>query len=129
MSDGKIMSEEVIIGRRYTVVIPKSIREKIGLKEGQKVFVREQAGRIVIEPLPTDPYKTLSAVLGDLKYVEEKHEKVAEGWLKKTAGRLAQRKKLEGKADKVLASMFGADRKHPVKYTQKEHQEFVADKH
>jgi AbrB family looped-hinge helix DNA binding protein len=79
------MSEEVIIGRRYTMVIPKSIRKKMGLKEGQKVFVREQGGKILIEPLPTDPYKTLAAVLGDFTYVEEKHEKVAEGWLKKVA--------------------------------------------
>ncbi|MGH9878412.1 MAG: AbrB/MazE/SpoVT family DNA-binding domain-containing protein, partial [Nitrososphaerales archaeon] len=58
------MSEEVIIGRRYTMVIPKSIRKKIGLKEGQKVFVREQDGKILIEPLPANPYKTLAAVLG-----------------------------------------------------------------
>ncbi len=79
------MSEEVTIGRRYTMVIPKSIRKKMDLKEGQKVFVREQAGKILIEPLPTDPYKTLGAVLGDFTYVEEKHEKIAEGWLKKAA--------------------------------------------
>ena len=79
------MSEEAIIGRRYTIVIPKSIRNKIGLKEGQRVFVREQVGKIVIEPLPLDPYKTLAAVLGDFTYVEEKHEKIAEAWLKKVA--------------------------------------------
>jgi AbrB family looped-hinge helix DNA binding protein len=79
------MSEEVLIGRRYTVVIPKSIRKKMGLKEGQKVFVREQAGKILIEPLPVDPYKTLAALLGDFTYVEKKHEKVAEGWSKKVA--------------------------------------------
>jgi len=79
------MSEEAIIGRRYTLVIPKSVRKRVGLKEGQRVFVREQEGRIVIEPLPADPYKTLAAVLGDFTYVEEKHEKLAEGWLKKVA--------------------------------------------
>lgn len=79
------MSEEVTIGRRYTMVIPKSIRKKLGLKEGQKLFVREQAGKILIEPLPADPYKTLAALLGDFTYAEEKHEKVAEGWLKKIA--------------------------------------------
>ncbi|MGH9878794.1 MAG: AbrB/MazE/SpoVT family DNA-binding domain-containing protein, partial [Nitrososphaerales archaeon] len=66
-------------------VIPKSIRKKIGLKEGQKVFVREQDGKILIEPLPANPYKTLAAVLGNFTYVEEKHEKLAEGWLKKVA--------------------------------------------
>lgn len=79
------MSDEITIGRRYTLVIPKSIRKKLGLKEGQKVFVREQEGMIVIEPLPSDPYKTLAMVLGDFTYVEEKHERLAEGWLKKVA--------------------------------------------
>jgi len=79
------MSEEAIIGRRYVMVIPKSIRKKIGLREGQRVFVREQAGKIIVEPLPLDPYKTLAAVLGDFTYVEEKHEKIAEAWSKKVA--------------------------------------------
>ncbi|MEM3084911.1 MAG: AbrB/MazE/SpoVT family DNA-binding domain-containing protein [Nitrososphaerales archaeon] len=73
------------MGRRYTIVIPKSIRVRLGLKEGQKVLVREHGGKIVIEPLPLDPYKTLAAVLGDFTYVEEKHEKIAEAWLKKIA--------------------------------------------
>jgi len=67
------------------MVIPKSIRKRMGLKEGQKVFVREEAGKILIEPLPVDPYKTLAAVLGDFTYDEKKHEKLAEGWLKKVA--------------------------------------------
>ncbi len=79
------MSEEATIGRRYTIVIPKSIRKKIALKEGQKVFVREYAGKIEIEPLPVDPYKTLATVLGDFTYVEKKHEKVAGRWLKQVA--------------------------------------------
>lgn len=79
------MSEEAIIGRRYTLVIPKSVRKRIGLKEGQRVFVREQEGRILIEPLPTDPYKTLATILGDFTYVEEEHEKLAERWVNKVA--------------------------------------------
>ena len=33
------------------------------------------------------------------------------------------------KSEKVPVSMFGADRKLRVKYTQKEHEEFVADEH
>ncbi len=85
MSDEIRMSEEIMIGRRYTVVIPKSIRKKMGLREGQKLFLSEQSGKIIIEPLPSDPYKTLASVLGDFTYIEEKHEKATEGWLKKAA--------------------------------------------
>ena len=40
---------------------------------------------LMTEALPTDPYKILAAVLGHFTYVEEKHEKVAERWLKKAA--------------------------------------------
>ncbi|MEM2791262.1 MAG: AbrB/MazE/SpoVT family DNA-binding domain-containing protein [Thermofilaceae archaeon] len=33
------------------VVIPKRIREKAGIREGSRVRVRAEGGRIVIEPL------------------------------------------------------------------------------
>jgi len=79
------MSEEITIGRRFSVVIPKKVREKLGLKQGQRALMRDEDGRIVIEPLPEDPYKVLSEALGDFTYSEEKYEKKAEEWLKKVA--------------------------------------------
>jgi hypothetical protein len=33
------------------------------------------------------------------------------------------------KSEKIPVSTFGADREHLIKYTQKEHEEFVADEH
>ena len=42
------MSEEAIIGRRYTLVIPKSVRKRIGLKEGPVSYTHLT--------LPTTPY-------------------------------------------------------------------------
>ncbi|MFY3740038.1 MAG: hypothetical protein HMLIMOIP_000463 [Candidatus Nitrosomirales archaeon] len=33
------------------------------------------------------------------------------------------------RSEKIPVSMFGADREHLIKYTQKEHEEFVADEH
>ena len=44
--------EEAIIGRRFTLVIPKSIREEIGLKEGQRVLVLS----LIHISEPTRPY-------------------------------------------------------------------------
>lgn len=79
------MSEEVTVGRRFSVVIPKKVREKAKLKEGQRALVRYEGTAIIIEPLPEDPYKVLSEALGDFSYREEKHEKKAEEWLKKVA--------------------------------------------
>jgi len=79
------MSEEVTIGRRFSFVIPKRVRENLGLREGQRVLVRHEGEVIVVEPLPEDPYKELSEALGDFSYSEEKYEKRAEEWLKKVA--------------------------------------------
>jgi AbrB family looped-hinge helix DNA binding protein len=80
------MSEESIIGRRYTLVIPKAVREELTLKEGQRVLIRVENGRIVIEPLPWDPYEVLEKIVGE-PYEEEREEARAERWLKSHAGR------------------------------------------
>lgn len=80
------MSEEIVVGRRYTLVIPKSIREELGLEEGQRAFIYIEGGKIVIEPFPGDPFKALGDVIGE-PYVEAKEEAQAEKWVKKRAGR------------------------------------------
>jgi len=79
------MSEEVTIGRRFTLVIPKAVRRLVGLREGQRALVRAEAGRIVVEALPTNPYDVLAEAVGDIQYSEAKHEKKAEEWLRKNA--------------------------------------------
>lgn len=80
------MSEEVVVGRRYTLVIPKNIREKLGLKEGQIALARIEEGKIIIEPLPSDPFKVLGEVIRE-PYNETKEEAKAERWLRQHAGR------------------------------------------
>ncbi len=80
------MSEEVVIGRRHVLVVPKAIREQLGLKEGQTVLMRLEDKRIVIEPLPSDPYEVLAEVIRE-PYTEAKDEPRAEDWLRRHAGR------------------------------------------
>jgi AbrB family looped-hinge helix DNA binding protein len=80
------MSEESVVGRRHTVVIPKAVRDRLALKEGQRVMVRAEGGKIVIEPLPCDPLKVLEQVLG-APYKEGVEERRAEEWVKRHAGR------------------------------------------
>jgi len=80
------MSEEVVIGRRYTLVIPKKAREELNLKEGQRVMVRVEDGRIILEPFPWDPYRVLEEIVTE-PYEESKDEAKAEEWLKKHANR------------------------------------------
>jgi len=79
------MSEEAVIGRRYTLVIPKAVREQLTLRQGQRVLICVEGGRIIIEPLPWDPYKVMEEVVGE-PYEEEREEVKAEEWLKKHAG-------------------------------------------
>ena len=68
------------IGRRYTLVIPKEIREKANIKEGSLVIIRVVDNRIIIETLPDDPFKVLEEVIGE-PYYEEKDEEKAIKWL------------------------------------------------
>ncbi len=79
------MSEEIIIGRRFTLVIPKNTRRQLNLKEGQHLHIRVEGGRIVLEPFPLDPYKVLASVVHE-SYDEKHDEPKAEEWLKKHAG-------------------------------------------
>ena len=78
------MSERVSIGKRFTIVIPKPLRKKLNFKEGQRLLVRLEAGRLLIEPLPADPYGSLERLIGE-PYNEERDEKRVEEWLKKRA--------------------------------------------
>lgn len=52
--------EEVVVGKRFTVVIPKAVRDEVGLKEGRRALVYCEGGRIVTEPLPSDPFEVLA---------------------------------------------------------------------
>lgn len=80
------MSEEVTVGRRFTLVIPKAVRQLVGLKEGQRALVRAEGGRIIVEALPANPYDVLAETIGEIRYSEARHEEKAEEWLRKVAG-------------------------------------------
>ncbi len=80
------MSEQVAIGKRFTIVIPKGIRRKLDLREGQSLLIRAEESKLVLEPLPADPYDVLKRVIGE-PYEERKDEKRSEKWLKSHAHR------------------------------------------
>jgi AbrB family looped-hinge helix DNA binding protein len=79
-------SEEVKVGKRFTVVIPKKVRKLVNLQEGQRALMYVEDGKIVIEPLLADPFKTLEEIVRE-PYEEEKEEKKVEEWLRERAGR------------------------------------------
>lgn len=61
------------------------MRKAVPLKEGQDVLVRAEGERIVIEPLPENPYEILARVIGQ-PYNERRDEPRADKWLKRHAG-------------------------------------------
>jgi len=79
------MSEQTIVGKRFTIVVPKSLRRKLNLREGQTIMMRAEEGKLLIEPLPADPYAVLKKVIGK-PYEERKDERKAEAWIKSRAG-------------------------------------------
>ena len=81
-----MISEEALIGKRYTLVIPKPVREEMGLREGQRVLMYVEDGKLIIEPMPLNPYQILEEIVGE-PYDEGEEEMKAEEWLKKNAGR------------------------------------------
>jgi AbrB family looped-hinge helix DNA binding protein len=83
---GVLTSEEVVVGKRYALVVPKSIREELGIEEGQRTLMRVEEGKIIIEPLPVDPFRLLGEIIRE-PYDEAKEEAKAERWLRKHAGR------------------------------------------
>lgn len=77
----------MVIGKQSTLRIPKTILEKLSLKEGQRVLIRVEAEKLVLEPLPLaqDPYEVLAQVVG-APYEEAVDEPEAEAWVKRHAG-------------------------------------------
>lgn len=54
------------------LVIPSEIRAKYNLSKGDRFLVREEAGRIVLEPLPRHPLLELRGAFGlDVDLVEQ----------------------------------------------------------
>lgn len=77
-------SDRAIVGKRFCIVVPKAVRKKLNLREGQRVIVRADEGKLVIEPLPSEPLKVLERVIGE-PYNERRDERKAELWAIKHA--------------------------------------------
>ena len=49
------------------IVIPKEIRDKIGMKVGNRVLIEEMRGAVLIMPEPEDPLKAMVGLLKDYR--------------------------------------------------------------
>jgi len=80
------LSVIIRVGKKYTIVIPKEVRKRIGLSEGSLLLARVVGNKIVLEPLPDDPFKVLDQLITE-PYSEGVDEKRAEKWLLENASR------------------------------------------
>lgn len=62
--------ETVTVSSKYQVVIPRSVRERLGIKPGQQVQVIPYGDRI--EVVPVRPARELRGVLAGLKNTFER---------------------------------------------------------
>ncbi len=61
-----MIKETLIVSDRGQITIPKSIRDKYGIKPKQPVIIEEKNGEIVIKPVVTIPKNKLKTLARDL---------------------------------------------------------------
>ena len=74
-------SDVVRVGKKFTLVIPKKVREMLGIKEGDLLSVKVKEGKIIMEPKKSDSFQVLERIIGE-PYDERRDEKKAEEWLR-----------------------------------------------
>lgn len=77
------LDEIVKVQTKGLLTIPKKLRLKIGLEEKDLVKIREEKGRLVIEPLRTLPYPVRSYTEEELKEFLELDRKETKNLKKK----------------------------------------------
>ena len=55
--------KEIIVTRKYQITIPRDIREKLGIKVGDRLLIRLEGERIILEPIrPRDALSNLATI-------------------------------------------------------------------
>ena len=56
--------ETSVVTTKGQIVVPSKIRTKFGIKKGTKVAFIEQNGKLIIQPLDQNYFKSLAGILG-----------------------------------------------------------------
>jgi AbrB family looped-hinge helix DNA binding protein len=86
------MSARTTLSAKGQVVIPKDVRDRLGLKPGQKLDVCESGGAIVLRPAHVGPTLTMEEAVERLREIirydgppvsiEEMNQTIDEEWAK-----------------------------------------------
>ena len=66
--------------RKHRVTLPKEVRKRFRMIEGQKFFLLPYGDDLIIKSIPKDPSKELSRIIEDFQFDREDRRK-AEKWL------------------------------------------------
>jgi len=77
-----MLEESIRVGKKNVVVIPSKIRKEVSIGEGDLVKIRAEGGKIVIEKMPSEPFKVLAKVSGE-PYDEKRDERKANAWIRR----------------------------------------------
>lgn len=70
----------ITVSSKGQVVIPQEIREKMKIREGQRVKIEEVDGTIIIVPVPKDPVRALKGITKETKGSTEIVRTIRKGW-------------------------------------------------
>jgi len=65
---------------RYRLTLPKEVRKRFRIVEGQKFFLVPHGDDLIMKAVPEDPSKEMSKITGNFQF-NKKDRKKAEKWL------------------------------------------------
>jgi len=54
--EGANMEVSVKISKKGQITLPKRVREALGVKAGEKLVIKEEEGKVLIEKAPSSPF-------------------------------------------------------------------------
>ncbi len=70
----------VELDKRHRVTLPREVRKRFKVVEGQKFYLVPYGDELIMKPVPIDPSKELSKIVGDFQFTR-KDRKKTEKWL------------------------------------------------
>ena len=84
------MMDTAVVSVKGQLLIPVSLRRKVGIKKGTRVFLEEKNGDIIVHPVTPDFYERNFGILkggGLLKLLKEDRRKEKDDEDRRIAGR------------------------------------------
>ncbi len=70
----------VQLDKKHRVTLPKKLRKKFRIIEGQKFYLVPYGDDFLLKPVPKDPEKKLDDMIGKIKFDREARRR-AESWI------------------------------------------------